>query len=141
MILTSADMSTKAVRQVNEEHVPDAAWIIALWKAIHGGDPSPEDIAEKAIASLANYVSTEFAEELGMAQLQRALKPLGISVTLGGGEGTELVEAQTGKGGGSKKKTTALSANPGRPSQPYCFRWAGQTICIPRPSVDHSPWK
>jgi hypothetical protein len=132
-------MSTRAVRQVDEEHVPDAAWIIALWKAIHGGDPAPEDIAEKAIASLANYVSTEFAEELSMAQLQRALKPLGISVTLGEGS-AELAAGQAKKDGGSKK-TTALSANPGRPSLPYCFHWAGQTICIPRPSVDHSPWK
>jgi hypothetical protein len=134
-------MSKRAVRQADEEHVPDAAWIIALWKAIHGGDPSPEDIAEKAMASLANYVSTEFTEELSMAQLQRALKPLGISVTLGEGNAELAEEGHAKKDGGGSKKTTALSANSGRPSPPYCFHWAGQTICIPRPSVEHSPWK
>src|ERR1039457_206028 len=32
-------------------HEPDAAWIIALWKAIHGGDPAPEAVAAGVIAS------------------------------------------------------------------------------------------
>ena len=34
--------------QVSERvfaHELDAAWIIALWKAIHGGDPAPEAVA------------------------------------------------------------------------------------------------
>ena len=28
--------------QVNREHELDMSWLIALWFAIHGGDPSPE---------------------------------------------------------------------------------------------------
>ena len=30
-------------------HEPDAAWIIALWKAIHTGDPAPEEVAANVI--------------------------------------------------------------------------------------------
>ena len=37
-------------------HVKDIEWIIALWFAIHGGDPAPEILstaqAEKAAAAL-----------------------------------------------------------------------------------------
>jgi hypothetical protein len=35
----------------------DAAWIIALWLAIHGGHPAPEIAAAEAIAALAPYLS------------------------------------------------------------------------------------
>lgn len=34
-----------------------AAWIIALWKAIHGGDPSPEQVAIQAIAALSTRLA------------------------------------------------------------------------------------
>jgi hypothetical protein len=34
----------------------DAAWIIALWLAIHGGHPAPEAAAAQAIADLAPYL-------------------------------------------------------------------------------------
>jgi hypothetical protein len=45
-------------------HRNDPQWIIALWLAIHGGDPAPEhiserqvgDIAVNAIRSLAGYL-------------------------------------------------------------------------------------
>jgi hypothetical protein len=126
-------MSSKAVRKTNEEHIPDAAWIIALWKAIHGGDPSNERVAAMAIASLANYVDAGSAE-LSMNAMQKSLKPLGISVTIGEAESA----GSSAKGG---TKTMALVANPGRPNMPFCFHWAGQTICIPRPKVGQSPWK
>ena len=35
-------------REIVLAHEPDAAWIIALWKAIHGGDPAPEISAQRA---------------------------------------------------------------------------------------------
>lgn len=34
----------------------DAAWIIALWRALHGGDPSPEDVAADVIAGLSGLL-------------------------------------------------------------------------------------
>jgi hypothetical protein len=35
-------------RRITAVHAKDPAWIIALWIAIHGGDPAPEISAEKA---------------------------------------------------------------------------------------------
>jgi hypothetical protein len=34
----------------------DAAWIITLWRAIHGGDPTPADVAAEVIANLSKYL-------------------------------------------------------------------------------------
>jgi hypothetical protein len=34
-----------AVRQIVGIHVRDIEWIIALWFAIHGGDPPPEHLS------------------------------------------------------------------------------------------------
>ena len=34
----------------------DIAWIMALWKALHGGDPSPETVAAEVIAALSRYL-------------------------------------------------------------------------------------
>jgi len=36
--------------EVIEAHVPDVAWLIALWLAIHGGDPAPEGGVEVAVS-------------------------------------------------------------------------------------------
>jgi hypothetical protein len=35
-------------RPITAVHAKDPAWIIALWIAIHGGDPAPEISAKKA---------------------------------------------------------------------------------------------
>lgn len=34
----------------------DIAWIISLWKELHGGDSSPEAIAADVIAALSQYL-------------------------------------------------------------------------------------
>jgi hypothetical protein len=45
-----------SAREVDLDRDQDAVWIIALWKAIHGGDSSPETVAAKAIAVLAPFL-------------------------------------------------------------------------------------
>jgi hypothetical protein len=40
-------------------HAPDAQWLIALWLAIHGGDPSPEAIQRAFGQKVAPFVSAE----------------------------------------------------------------------------------
>ena len=35
-----------AIRPIVGIHVKDIEWIIALWFAIHGGDPAPEHLSE-----------------------------------------------------------------------------------------------
>ena len=41
-------MPTSKHKPIQAIHGKDPAWIIALWIAIHGGDPAPEISAQKA---------------------------------------------------------------------------------------------
>ena len=36
----------------------DIAWIIELWRALHGGDPTPEVVAAEVIAALTPYLDS-----------------------------------------------------------------------------------
>ncbi|HEY6337286.1 MAG TPA: hypothetical protein VIW68_02220 [Candidatus Sulfotelmatobacter sp.] len=44
------------IRDHQLAHGLDIAWIISLWKGLHGGDPSPEAIATEVIAALSQYL-------------------------------------------------------------------------------------
>lgn len=37
----------------------DAAWIFTLWRALHGGDPTPGDVAAEVISSLAQFLPAQ----------------------------------------------------------------------------------
>ncbi len=67
-------------------HVPDAQWLIALWVAIHGGDPAPNDgiVSEAAareaaigiIAAVAPYASAASSASADiLAKLGVAVEP------------------------------------------------------------------
>lgn len=104
-------------------HERDAAWIIALWKAIHGGDPAPEIVAAQAIASLAQYLHGA-ANSLTFSQLEKGFASLGVQVTETAGRegaGREVVEEDRIQ----------------RPRQ-YCFKFQGKTICTELPQVKHT---
>jgi hypothetical protein len=45
-------------RDITPTHAHDVFWIFALWRAIHGGDPTLAEVASAAIATLAQYLST-----------------------------------------------------------------------------------
>lgn len=110
-------------------HELDAAWIIALWKAIHGGDPAPDQrvaltereaisIARQAAHVLVGYVAAVAAgdaEEVSAEAHQQLSQGLKAS-------GFELL---------------SVHEPPSHQPPPYCFRWNGQTICIPRPKLTH----
>jgi hypothetical protein len=51
-------MSLKPIKQITAIHENDPEWIIALWLAIHGGDPAPEGrvSAEKVNAAAAAVI-------------------------------------------------------------------------------------
>lgn len=114
-----------SIPQIKLAHEPDAAWIIALWLAIHGGDPAPDrltvtdaeavKVAKIAATSLLTYMSAIAAgdaEVLGAesrAALGSAVKRIGAEL-LAAPEPSKVVQPT-----------------------PYCFRFQGQTICIPRP--------
>lgn len=44
-------------RDITPTHTHDVFWIFALWRAIHGGDPTLAEVASAAITSLAPYLS------------------------------------------------------------------------------------
>jgi hypothetical protein len=101
-------------------HEPDAAWIIALWKAIHGGDPPPQEIAAGVIASMAPYLR-EFGEPFTAKQLESGFQTLGVQVTQGEHEA-------------ANQEHDAI-----RPPRQYCFKFQGKTICITLPTVKVPP--
>lgn len=116
-------MATIPKFQLTLAHELDAAWIIALWKAIHGGDPSPERIAAQAIAALAPYAAG-VQSSLTFAQLQKQLAAANITVT--------EKEVETA----GKTETTRELRRP--LVHQYCFKFGGETICIQLP-INHLP--
>ncbi len=107
------------VREIVFAHEPDAAWIIALWKAIHGGDPAPEVVAAGVIAAVAPYLKS-FSESFTSKQLESGFETLGVKVT------EPAVESIQGP------------AQLQTPRQ-YCFKSQGKTICITLPVVKLPP--
>ena len=115
-------------------HELDAAWIIALYLAIHGGDPPPEHAVPLSEATIAQVAALGAhlreahalpgTQELSMARLRERLKTFGIDVVEG--------EAATA---GAQVERTALAAGPAHEPPPWCFVYRGQRICIRRPRV------
>ncbi|MFE0462816.1 hypothetical protein ACFW1A_26535 [Kitasatospora sp. NPDC058965] len=107
-------------------HELDVAWILALWKAIHGGDPSPEvdGSAVLAAAALASQLAaTHGSGSLTFAQLQQRLGEVGIEVTRGDAPKAEALHVD--------------EPHPVSPTRQYCFRYNGDRICVdvPRPKA------
>ncbi|HXR15186.1 MAG TPA: hypothetical protein VN777_03150 [Terriglobales bacterium] len=117
-----------SVPKVVLAHELDAAWIIALWKAIHGGDPSPEAVAAEAIAALAQYLrGAEYS--FSFAQLEKQFANLGITVTESTGE-DETTAAKT-----KAPATRSIDQPMYHRYRQYCFQVGGQTICAQLPEV------
>jgi hypothetical protein len=114
-------MSNAVAQITREQALPreaDAAWIIALWKMIHGGDPSPEEVAARAIAALSPYLGTP-ATTITFKELEHKMKKLGIHVS------EEQITAQAdGLGAG----------HPAR--RRLCHRFADSIICIEVPPLE-----
>jgi hypothetical protein len=119
-----------SVRPIYLAHELDAAWIIALWLAIHGGDPAPEVIAGQAIAALAQYVNGTRQRTFTFEELKTQFARLGVGVTEREREAARSVKPQL------------LMAQEGddrhefRVHQ-YCFKFEGSTICTELPILTH----
>lgn len=117
------------MRPVYLAHELDAAWIIALWLAIHGGDPAPDVIAAQAIAALAQYVNEARQETFTFEQLKSQFGKLGVVVT----EREQEVDSSKGpqlqlKGDGDEREHRVHQ---------YCFKFEGSTICAELPVLTH----
>ena len=72
-------MSVKptAVRQIVGIHVKDIEWIIALWFAIHGGDPAPEHLSPAQVRTAAAGLIRAAAAHLEPAKAKAVTAALG----------------------------------------------------------------
>lgn len=118
-----------SIRPIYIAHQLDAAWIIALWLATHGGDPVPDVIAAQAIAALAQYVNGTRKETFSFEQLKAQFGKLGVVVT----EREKEVESSKGpqlqlKGDGDEREYRVHQ---------YCFKFEGSTICTELPVLTH----
>jgi hypothetical protein len=137
-------------REINLAHELDPAWIIALWLAIHGGDPSPieQTVSEAAERAIAAQVIAELAPFVGGAAghaIAEVLKPLhdGHGGKLAKGLTLSHLEAAM------KALHVTVSAHEAEAGEArdlsaihrqYCFRFQGRTICVPvGPQVVHPP--
>jgi hypothetical protein len=106
-------------KEVVLAHEPDAAWIMALYRAIHGGDPPPETVAASIIGTMAPYLKG-FGQAFTTQQMEAGFGTLGVKVTQPPVEAHEA-NAQV------------------RPPRQYCFKFQGKTICIILPTVKVPP--
>lgn len=66
-----------AVRQIVGIHVRDIDWIIALWFAIHGGDPAPEQLSPAQAQTAATALIRAAAAHLDPAKAKAVTAALG----------------------------------------------------------------
>jgi hypothetical protein len=119
-----------SVRPIYLAHELDAAWIIALWLAIHGGDPAPEVIAAQAIAALAQYVNGTRQRTFTFEELKTQFARLGVGVTEREREAARSVKPQL----------LMAQEEEGRHEfrvHQYCFKFEGSTICTELPILTH----
>ncbi len=116
-----------SIREIYLAHELDAAWIIALWKAIHGGDGGPEQIAAQAIAALAQYVAAPSEVAFTFDELKSQFAKLGAQVT------------ERGEEANAKLRLADDPEGTRRPIHQYCFKFQGETLCIQLPVLTHLP--
>ena len=119
-----------SIREIYLAHELDAAWIIALWKAIHGGDGGPEQVAAQAIAALAQYVAAPSEVAFTFNELKDQFGKIGIQVT-------ERAEAAA-QNAAQPQLAVELDENRFHIHQ-YCFKFKGETICTELPVLTHLP--
>ena len=66
-----------AVRQIVGVHVKDIEWMIALWFAIHGGDPAPEHLSPTQAQTAAAGLIRAAAAHLDPAKAKAVTAALG----------------------------------------------------------------
>ncbi len=101
----------------------DAAWIVALWSAVHAGDPRPEVVAARAIAVLNGKAHQSFTFEA----LKEQFGKLGVTVTESATHEDRLAQSQLQNDGEAREFWI----------RPYCFKFEGSTLCTELPVLTH----
>ena len=142
--------------RVNLEHELDVSWILALWFAIHGGDPSPEGgvlevseetyrlangLVENLLTTYAPYgvrvlSHTELETQLRTMVGMQTVSPSHVSALPsplgGGGGGTPTGGGGSGGGGGGDGPTGPEIGPGGVPTRPNCWQspFTKNPICV-----------
>jgi hypothetical protein len=70
-------MSVAMRKPIVAIHKNDPQWIIALWLAIHGGDPAPDTISERQVDVIAVNAIRSLAAYLPAAKAKAVAEALG----------------------------------------------------------------
>jgi hypothetical protein len=118
-----------SVRPTDLAHELDAAWIIALWLAIHGGAAMPEVVAARAIAALAQHVNETGHRTFAFEELKRQFGKLGVTVT----------ERAKHEAPPTKPQLQHMDDGEAREFciHQFCFKFEGATTCTKLPVLTH----
>jgi hypothetical protein len=137
------------LKTVGLAHTVDAAWMIALFLAIHGGDPAPNEgevvshDLQQAAALLAITALSDALDEKARGAVQQALAPFQKSAAM------KTVDAKVTRERleemGFRIKEYAAEGAPAAGAadtfsrRPYCIRFRGQIVCVEFPGVGPHP--
>ena len=125
------------------EHKQDAAWMIALWHTIHGGDPAPEngavlphELQEGAAARVISALS-EALDEHARAAVQHVVGPVQQKFPLRTADAKVVEERLAAMHIGFAESAGGHPHAVTEPTRPrvrvYCFRFRGESICVSVP--------
>jgi hypothetical protein len=110
-----------SIKPIKLDHIPDIAWIIALWKAIHGGDPAERDVAVAIGEEVVRFLGGKAGTAVEVSKLENGFKAIGLSMTVS--EGTEA------KAGAAT--TEPLAIRQGTQVITICFGIPPNRKCVP----------
>ena len=118
-----------SVRPTDLAHELDAAWIIALWLAINAGHPSPEVVAARAVASLAQHVSGTVQHAFIFESLKAQFGELGVTLTERSKQEAQFARPHLQRMNDGEAREFRLHQ--------YCFKFEGSTNCTELPVLTH----
>jgi hypothetical protein len=124
------------IKNIQVAHQLDAGWIVALWLAIHGGDPPPENVRiDDRTVELLGETTTHLARQLGF-EVKQSLTVSSLQERLKAVTGIEM----TAETGAHEAPAADAAVQPvQRGTRQYCFRYKGETLCVDVPSVKLPP--
>ncbi len=137
-------MSTE-VKNIRLTHERDAAWLIALYLAVHGGDPAPKEgtvvahdqqlgAALAAIAALSEALDEKARDAVrhALAPIQKQFPLKSVDAEVAGARleemGIHFTDYAAGPAPGAKVTEELFQ------QRPYCIRFRGQVVvCVTGP--------
>jgi len=140
-------MSTEA-KNIRLTHERDAAWLIALYLAVHGGDPAPKEgtvvahdqqlgAALAAIAALSEALDEKARDAVhhALAPTQKQFPLKSVDAEVAGARLEAMGIHFTDYAGAQAHGTKVTEDFQQFQRQPYCFRFPGGTFCVVFPPI------